>query len=58
MDELRQLKNIIVDLDEAITHSEEKGLAYLPYYTNLLKRRRIILKAIKRLEKLNEDDMA
>lgn len=54
MDELRQLKNIIVDLDEAITHHEEKGLAYLPYYTNLLKRRRIILKAIKRLEKLND----
>lgn len=52
---MRELMSILVDLDEAITYHEEKGLAYLPYYTSLLKRRRIIRKAIKRLEKLNDD---
>ena len=51
---MRELMSILVDLNEAITYHEEKGLAYLPYYTGLLKRRRIIRKAIKKMRRIKE----
>lgn len=48
------MKRILIDIEDAIIYHEEKGLAYLPYYTYLIRKRNIIKRTIRKLDKLGE----
>ena len=49
---IEKLKNELMSIEEGITYMEETDTAWSPAYTKLCKTRRILKKAIRRLEKL------
>lgn len=51
---IEKLKDELKSLEEGIYYLEETDMAYTRFYTNLCKKRRILKKAIRRLERLEE----
>lgn len=49
---IEQLKKELRSIEEAIYYMEETDTAWYPYYTKLCKKRRILKKTIKQLERL------
>ncbi len=49
-----KLKKELRNLDEAIEYTELSDMAYTYHYTYLIKKRKIVAKTIKKLEKLEE----
>ncbi len=48
---LKRLKQILNELEEAISHLEELDHAYTHYYLSLVRKRKAIKRAIKAFEK-------
>lgn len=48
---IEKLKNELKYIEEGISYMEESDTAWSPAYTNLCKKKRIIKRAIKKLEK-------
>ena len=48
---LERLKQILKELDEAISYSKALDHAYTNYYLSLIRKRRAIVRAIKAFEK-------
>ena len=51
---LEKLYQILNELREAIEYAELSDMAHTKYYTSLLKKRKAINKAIKRLERIEK----
>ena len=49
---IQKLKDELRAIEEGITYMELSDTAWSPAYTNLCKKKRILKKAIKKLEKL------
>lgn len=49
---IEKMKNELKCIEEGITYLEESDTAWSPAYTKLCKKRRILKKAIRKLEKL------
>lgn len=49
---IERLKNELVYIEEAIVYMQDSSTSWHPAYTNLCKQRRILKRAIKRLERL------
>ena len=47
-----KMKDELISIEEGITYMEETDTAWSPAYTKLCKKRRILKKAIRKLEKL------
>ena len=57
---IEKMKDELRAIEEGITYMEETDTAWSPAYTKLCKKRRILKKAIRKLEKLevHNDDRA
>lgn len=51
------LKQELELIEETIEHMEQSDLSYLPSYTTLKRRRRIIKRTIRQLEKLERKEV-
>ena len=49
---IEKLKNELASIEEGIFYMEQSDTAWSPAYTKLIKKRRILKKAIRKLEKL------
>ena len=49
---IEKLKDELMSIEEGINYMEETDTAWSPAYTKLCKKRRILKKAIRKLEKL------
>lgn len=52
---IEKMKNELRYIEEGIRYMEDTDTAYHPTYTKLLKERRILKKALRKLERLEEN---
>ena len=50
---MKRLYDILSSLNEAIEYEELNDLAYTKHYAKLLKKRRVIAKAIRKIERID-----
>jgi hypothetical protein len=49
---IEKMKDELMSIEEGISYMEQSDTAWSPAYTKLIKKRRILKKAIRKLEKL------
>lgn len=49
---IEKMKDELMSIEEGISYMEESDTAWSPAYTKLCKKRRILMKTIRRLERL------
>lgn len=53
---LEKTKKELKSIEEAINYAEASDTAYTPYYTELLRKRKLLKKEIKKLEKMEKGE--